>query len=64
MDDCCCVLDSVAHQAKWHSIERGRILTEEEIEYICTVLRHWLEAQEIEAPVDRQMDLPLSEDEL
>ena len=31
--------------AKWHSIEKGRILTAEEVDYVVAVIRRWLETQ-------------------
>jgi predicted Fe-S protein YdhL (DUF1289 family) len=32
--------------AKWHGIEKGRALTEEERRHVLTVIEHWLRAQE------------------
>ena len=31
--------------AKWHRIERGQALTDAEIEYIVSVIGHWIESQ-------------------
>ncbi len=30
---------------KWHSIEKGRALKEEEIEYVVRVIKRWIEEQ-------------------
>ena len=37
--------------AKWHHIERGRPLSEPELDYVLTVLRRWLERAMPQAPV-------------
>lgn len=34
--------------AKWHGIEKGRPLTQEQIDYIVEVLRRWLAGQNIQ----------------
>ena len=34
--------------AKWHHIPKGRPLTQEQIDYIVKVLRHWLARQNIQ----------------
>ena len=31
--------------AKWHKIDRGRALTEEEIGYVVSVIHRWIESQ-------------------
>ena len=34
--------------AKWHHIPKGRTLTQQQIDYIVEVLRHWLMHQDIQ----------------
>jgi hypothetical protein len=33
--------------AKWHGIPKGRLLTQEQIDYIVKVINHWLAGQNI-----------------
>ncbi|HEY8353516.1 MAG TPA: DUF4186 domain-containing protein [Methylophilaceae bacterium] len=48
---CCCR----GCLAKWHRIDAGRTLSEEEIHYVLAVLERWLRAQG-ETPVPKQQD--------
>ena len=41
--------------AKWHEIAKGRMLSDEEMEYSLEVIRRWLEEQPVEpCPKDEQ----------
>ena len=44
--------------AKWHSIEKGRILTAEEVDYVVAVIRRWLETQPTDPADSVQLKLP------
>jgi hypothetical protein len=36
--------------AKWHGIEKGRVLSAEEIDYVVAIIRRWLETQATDPP--------------
>jgi len=44
--------------AKWHSIEKGRVLTAEEVDYVVAVIRRWLETQPADPADSVQLKLP------
>jgi hypothetical protein len=37
--------------AKWHGLEKGRALSESELDYVVDVLRVWLERQPTQSPL-------------